>query len=327
MFDVITIGGASRDVFFMTKEAKVINNLERHQKLLAFEYGGKIIPDDSLFTYGGGGMNSAVSFVKLGLTVSTLLNIGHEGTGSLVIDTLYNLGVNIDHISRDIKNHTAMSIIVGLPGKDHTMFLFRGANDHLNVHDWRRLKTKWFYITSLTGKSADLIPEIFSYARVHGIKIAWNPGSEQLAGGYEDLSSYLEETDILILNRTEAESLAMSRDKFLPRDEKALLKCLNEITKGTVVITDGGNGSYATDGKKEYFVAASSHNAVETTGCGDAFGSTFVAMRILGYGTGYAMKAASYNAGSVVEKIGAQDGLLTFRDLSAKIELTKVEES
>lgn len=325
MFDVVTIGGASRDVFFMTDKGKVINDVARHQKLIAFEYGSKIIPTDSMFTYGGGGVNSAMSFVKQDLKTSTVVNIGHEGTGSLVIDMLFNCGVNIDHISRDYVHHTAMSMIVGLPGEDHTMFLYRGANDFLKVHDWRPLRSKWFYVTSLTGHSADIIPEIFSFARAHGVKVAWNPGSEQLAGGYSDISSYLEETDILSLNREEAECLVRSRKKINLTDEKILLRELHDMTKGIVVVTDGANGSYATDGKKDYYTSVSPHKVLETTGAGDAYGSTFTAFRIKGYGISYCMRAAAYNAGSVVEHIGAQEGLMTFQELSAKIELTKEE--
>ncbi len=242
------------------------------------------------------------------------------------MDSLHDYGVNTEHVVRSHTGHTAMSMIISVPGEDHTMFLYRGASDSLEIHDWRPLKAKWFYVASLTGQSADLIPEIFSYARAHGIKVAWNPGSEQLKGGYEDLSSYLEETAVLSLNREEAESLIRSRkEKVDLRDEKFLLRELYSMTNGIVIVTDGPNGSYATDGKRDYFVPSSSHQPVETTGAGDAYGSTFVAMKILGYGTGFSMKAAAYNAGSVVEQIGAQDGLLTFAELSAKIESADVE--
>jgi sugar/nucleoside kinase (ribokinase family) len=58
---------------------------------------------------------------------------------------------------------------------------------------------------------------------------------------------------------------------------------------------------------------------VETTGAGDSFGSTFVAARIKGYGTKYSMKLAAENAAGVVGQLGAQNGLMTFEELRAKI--------
>ncbi len=321
MFDLITIGGATRDVFFMTGEAMVVNDLRRHQKLIAFEYGSKIIPEEAKFTYGGGAFNIAVASAKMGLRVSSVMNIGSEGTGSLVIKDLAAVGVNTDHIVRDHKHHTAMSIIVGMPGEDHTMFLYRGANNYLKIHDWRPLRCKWLYLSSLTGESADIIPELFSFARAHNVHVAWNPGSEQLNGGYDDLSSYLEETAVLILNRDEAVKLASSKDKSLAKaDEKKLLAELQKMTGGIVIVTDGANGSYLNDGNKEYHEPAAGGEVVETTGAGDAYGATFVAAHILGYGPKYGMKLAAANSGNVVRYIGAQEGLMTFDELSAKID-------
>jgi sugar/nucleoside kinase (ribokinase family) len=200
------------------------------------------------------------------------------------------------------------------------MFLYRGANDFLTVQDWRPLKTSWFYLSSLTGESAEIIPELFSYARAHGIKVAWNPGSDQLQGGYEDLSSYLELTDILTLNRREATSLVLSRNnRTKVNDEKELLAALHEMTGGIVVVTDSENGSYVTDGRTDYYEPKVSAELVESTGAGDAYGSTFVACHLLGYGIKAAMKMAAENAASVISYVGAQKGLMTIEQLRDKI--------
>lgn len=320
MFDVITIGGVSRDVFFLTNKGSVINDLQHHQKLIAFGYGSKIIPEQTEFSYGGGGANTAVSFSKMGLHTGAILNIGAEGTGSLVVNELEKAKVDCEHITRDKEHHTALSIIITVDGGDHTMFLYRGSNDYLDVRDWRVIHTKWFYICSLTGESVSLLPEIFSYARAHDIRVAWNPGSEQLAMGYHDLAGYLEDTDILILNKNEAANLLRGKDEDLTVGEtNKIVTDLKALTSGIVVVTDGDNGSYMSDGKKIHHEPAHSVDVLETTGAGDAFGSTFVAAVIKGFGLKYAMKLASENAASVVSKLGAQAGLMTFSELRAKI--------
>jgi sugar/nucleoside kinase (ribokinase family) len=304
----------------MTKEGKVINDLKHHQKLIAFGYGSKIIPEEVAFFYGGGGVNTSISFSKLGLHTAAILNIGQEGTGSLVVRELEAANVSCIHVTRDPKNHTAMSMVVSLDGDDHTMFLYRGSNNFIHVPDWRDVHTKWFYVSSLTGESAELIPEIFSYARAHNIKIAWNPGSEQLACGFSDLETYLEETDILILNKDEACCLLRSKGiKSDFADTKIVTNLLKETTRGVVVVTDGKEGSYVTSEEKSYHEPAHKAKTVETTGAGDSFGSTFVAARIKGYGTKYSMKLAAENAAGVVGQLGAQNGLMTFEELRAKI--------
>ena len=101
MFDIVTIGGASRDVFFITSKGRIIKDPHASLKrLIAFESGQKIIPETTEFTYGGGGSNAAISFARLGLKVSAMLSIGAEGTGSLLVNQLEAAGVNTSHILR-----------------------------------------------------------------------------------------------------------------------------------------------------------------------------------------------------------------------------------
>jgi sugar/nucleoside kinase (ribokinase family) len=255
------------------------------------------------------------------------MNIGAEGTGSLVVKELEAAGVDSEFITRDKINHTALSVIVSLKERDHTMFLYRGANDFLKVIDWRPLKTKWFYLTSLTGESGEVIPELFSYVRAHGIKIAWNPGSEQLEKGYYELEAYLDVTDILILNHDEAKQLIFSKVKNPKiRTMEEILSELYEMNHKLVVVTDGEKGSYVYDGKKVYFEPSSGGKPVETTGAGDAYGSTFTAGQILGMSIKDSMKMAATNAGSVVRNIGAWQGLMTIDELRAKIKVGGTDE-
>ncbi len=322
MFDIVTIGGASRDVFFITSKGRIIKDPHASLKrLIAFESGQKIIPETTEFTYGGGGSNAAISFARLGLKVSAMLSIGAEGTGSLLVNQLEAAGVNTSHILRSREHHTALSVIVGVPGKDHSAFLYRGANNHLAIHDWRSIKTKWFYVSSLTGGSTDLIPELFAYSSAHNICIAWNPGSQQLEMGFHDLARYLEITDILILNRNEAEKLALSKNnRAKVHDVKQIIESLALSTKGIITITDANNGSYCFDRTKIFFQPAIKSEVVETTGAGDSYGSTFVACRFLGCSIEYSMKMAAYNAANVIKNIGAQKGLMNFDALCARIE-------
>lgn len=328
MFDIITIGGVSRDVFFLTHEGKIINDVKRHEKLIAFEYGSKIIPDETDFSHGGGGANTAISFSKMGLHVAAILNIGHEGTGNMVMRELEAANVSTQHITRDHENHTALSMVVSIDGGDHTMFLYRGSNNFMHVDDWREVHAKWFYIASLTGDSVELIPEIFSYARAHNILIAWNPGSEQLIGGYHDIAGYLEDTDVLIMNKSEACNLLRSKNaKIKVDDDKALVSQLKEMIRGIAVITNSEHGSYMSDGAKYHHEPAHSTKVVETTGAGDAFGSTFVASIMLGYGPKHAMRLAAENAANVVSYLGAQKGLMTFSELSARIDSGDIDKN
>ena len=68
-FDVITIGGAVRDIIFFTDKGKIFKTPEdvTAQKMWAFEYGAKIIIDNAQCAFGGGAFNAAYNFHKLGM--------------------------------------------------------------------------------------------------------------------------------------------------------------------------------------------------------------------------------------------------------------------
>lgn len=318
MFDVITIGGATRDVFFSTKEGKIIKDRKSLSgKLLAFEYGAKIVPEDAYFSYGGGGMNAAVSFAKLGLKVAAKINIGSEGTGSLINRILEKKGVDISLISRDKKLHTALSIIVTDKG-DHTMFLYRGSNDSLKPNLNGLKDTRWMYISSLTGKSEEILEKVPNFISSSGIRLAWNPGSVQISKGIKELAPVLKITEILVLNKAEAKNLLLGKlTKKEYNNEKLLAEKLAGFGPKIIAITDGERGSFVYDGTKHYYQKSLSKKVVESTGAGDSFGSTFVGGIILGYDIKNSMKIASLNAASVISQMGAQEGLLTLKELQS----------
>jgi len=86
------------------------------------------------------------------------------------------------------------------------------------------------------------------------------------------------------------------------------------------VITDGENGSFATDQNGEVFTHGSIKTTiVEKTGAGDAYSSGFMAAILHGLSIKHAMRWGTLNAASVMEKVGAQNGLLTKEDMENKL--------
>ena len=78
-----------------------------------------------------------------------------------------------------------------------------------------------------------------------------------------------------------------------------------------VIVSDGPNGATATDGKT--IVHAGMYEdvpVVDRTGGGDAFGSGFLSQYSQGASLKDAIIFASANSTSVVQKIGAKEGIL-----------------
>ncbi len=328
MFDCITFGGATRDIFFKTAKGVIFPDPEdAEEKMLAFKYGQKIITDNAYFSFGGGAFNAAVSMAKSGLKVAAHINVGRDESAYSIVQQLKFLGIDTSLVMTDPENHTAMSILV-IDKKDHVAFLHRGANNYLKTPPADKLKnTKWFFITSLTGESAKMLPDLIDFASTNNIKVALNPGSAQLKGDCRQLKALIEKIELLILNREEAETLICSNEACeIIEDNNVLLSKAQKLGAKRVIITEGAKGSYYTDSELVNFEPAFKENgvAVDTTGAGDAFGSTFMANIIQGASTPLAQKRAAVNAASVTEYIGAQEGLLTPKAIEAKLKKIKV---
>lgn len=312
MLDFITIGGATRDIFFKIGEAekkKAKKALERDYLFLP--YGEKLIAEESFYTYGGGAANAATCLARLGARVGAMCNIGVEGTGSLLKKALKKEKVNTDLVFRDEKHHTGLSVFVVGEDNEHTGILERGANSNLSFHPRKMLRTRWFYISSLTGEAAKMLPQLFDYAAKNNIKIAFNPGSQQLTGDQAELARYIKQSEILSLNLEEAEKICSKKLK----NKRSLLLAVGALGARMTLVTDGGLGSHVIAEGKIYSQGALSTEVVDTTGAGDCFGATFAFSIARGHDLRYSLKIASINSASVVSFMGAQQGLMTYREI------------
>lgn len=316
MFDVVTVGGSTRDIFFNCRTEGKIVKLPSKEELLAFDFGSKIIPEDAFFTYGGGAFNTAISFARQGLKVASLTCVGEEGTGDLIVKTLEQNDVNTSFVQRTSKNHSGLSIIISVK-RDHIAFLYRGANNDLRLNRTEELsRTKWFYITSLNGEAASLLPELIDLAQSKNIRIAINPGQSQLKTQTEELRRLLKDCEILILNKEESVDLAGEKTDV---NEKILLQKLLDFGPRLVAITDGEQGSYVGTREEQFFCPAARSLYCDSTGAGDAFGSTFVSGIIREQTVLKSQRLASINAASAVEHMGATDGLLEIGQIEKRL--------
>ena len=332
-YDITTIGGAVKDTTFYTDKGRVFatpNNLTA-QRMLAFEYGAKITPKEAYSGLGGGAANTAVSLSRLGFKVAIIAKIGNDEVGQEILAKLKKEGIETKYIQIDNKNYTGFSLILATDKKEreHVIFTCRGSNESLviNPKQISNLNSNWFYITSLCGKDwPKSLKLIFDLAASKKIKIVWNPGGLQLQSGKRVLTNFLKQTQILILNKDEAIELALSGIKLGRKNPNYLnrplylLNILREWGPKMIVITEGKKGAWVYDGKKIYHQKAFKAKTINTTGVGDSFGSAFLAGLIVNKNDiNKALKWGMIDSASVTTKVGAQDGLLSRKELLNKI--------
>ena len=96
MYDIITVGSATVDVFANTKYSELIKikTTEKEIDLLAYPSGSKILIKELKFTTGGGGTNTAVALSKLGHKVGFLGKLGCDENADFILKKLKEGGVD-----------------------------------------------------------------------------------------------------------------------------------------------------------------------------------------------------------------------------------------
>ena len=326
--DVVTIGGAVRDITFYTDAVKIVSTPQNltSQRLLTVEYGTKVYPTESYFNLGGGAANSAIAFARLGFKTTAVVRLGKDEDAHDIFCRFQAEGIDTDFLQYDSRNHTGISFIISRSKKDrdYTAFVNRGANNHLALPKdlSKQLAGRWVYLTSLGGPNwPQALTQVFNYSQTTGAKIAWNPGQMQIQAGKKKLEKFLAQTDVLILNKDEAIELVLSGVRTGRQNPTHLnrpvylLNILKEWGPKIVIITGGRKGAWAFDGKQIIFQKGRHVKTVDTTGVGDAFGSTVVVGLTLTKDLKRALRWAAVNAASVCTHVGAQHGLLTINDL------------
>jgi len=344
MFDVITIGSATLDVFIESDSANIVSvcSKDKRSDFMSFPYGSKVEIDDFSRNLGGGGINTAMNFAHLGFKTSTVVKLGMDEISPVICERLIKTGIDTSNVIRAKEGLTGFSIILVSFQGDRTVLAHRGVNSTIKEKDidFDNLKSKWIYVAPLAGESNKMLDKIAAFAKENGIKLSINAGTTAIKKGEKYFSKIIETADILVLNKEEASMLTKISvrpdtksekfsESFIHPDIVKMLRILRGENKVDVIITDGKAGVYAYDGIKFYKAPEFPAVVRSTLGAGDAFSSTFTAaMEKYNMNVQKALECASVNAAAVVEVFGAQEGFLTFDEINEKLktaECFKVE--
>lgn len=309
MYDIITFGSATRDVFLISQEFRPVRDKKfLLDKGLHLPLGAKLNVDKIIFETGGGGTNTAVTFSRLGFKTAFVGKVGLDIRGRAVLEQLKQERVITSLTHCHSREPTGYSVILHSTSGERVILVHRGASSNFKVSEvpWPKVKARWFYVTSLAGRQ-QYLKKILKTARERKIKVAINPGEKELAWGYEKFIRILRDVDILILNKEEACRLTGCA---FDNNQRILQRICFRLP-GLVVVTDGPRGSFACDDKQHYFMGTHHVKPIDTLGAGDAFGSGFLTGFIKYKGdTKKALQLGTANAESVIRQIGAKAGIL-----------------
>jgi ribokinase len=317
-YNVITVGESTIDAFMTMAHANTDAHVDKENNGLCFRFGDKIDVERYDFTIGGNATNVAVGLSRLGLKATLCTEIGDDEFSLKIRNVLAT-----EHIERvlvrQVKGPSNFSVIINFKG-DRTLFV----EDCTREHDFQfeGVTADVVYFTSLGNEWKKPYRTALEFVHKVNAKIAINPGSRQLKEGKDMVHEVMQQAWMLFLNKEEAELLLY--DKETPEHElsyvKDLLLRIKKLGPKIVVITDGKKGSYALDEKGDFHhQGIHPGKIVERTGAGDGYTAGFIAASLNKLSVPEAMDWGSWNAASVVGKVGAQAGLLTKEKMEEKI--------
>lgn len=317
-FDAITIGGAKLDIFLTLNEknSKVSFDAKKHE--LCFAHGEKIEVEKTQFCVGGNAANVAVGLARLGIKTAVVAEIGDDEFAQKIVNSLKKEGVDETFLHQIKSQESSISVAINYKG-DRTLLTEHAKRKHNFAFD--SAKTNWIYLTSLGQEWVHAYERLLSYIERKKPFLAFNPGTMQLDEKYSLIEKIIKITDILFVNKEEAETLVRSyADSQVPKEIEHLLEATQSLGAKIVVITDGENGSYAIDQQKNHYHQTNFKTTiVERTGAGDGYATGFLAGTIHNLSVQQAMRWGAANAASVITRVGAEAGLLLLKEMEAKV--------
>lgn len=308
MFDVITIGDATKDIFINPCHDHFCRDqIGMSGDKLFIRHGDKISVDQIHQSLGGSAANVAVGLARLGLKTAIISALGQDEVGEEIKTKL--IDENVDTSKLLIKNKmTSSTSVIIVFSKERTVFVYRGLKNYSQLKISAKFSTKWVYLGPVANEFSVHYNQLISLVSQKNLNLVVNPGHRQIQQGLDNLLRLLRVTKILILNKQEALDLS-SLPVFT--DLKRILQVLTNYGPKIVVITDGKEGAYLTCDDKYYHMKIFPADVIDPTGAGDAFSSGFLAAYIKGEDLETAAKWGITNSAQVIEKYGSQTNLQT----------------
>ena len=313
-YDFVAIGDILIDAFIQLNkdQADVSVDLDTGRKTLQMPFGGKLPYDNVVVVPAvGNSPNAAVSAHRLGLETALVTNLGHDKFGKECLEALRTEGIHTDFVKIHEDKVTNYHYVLRY-GPERTI-LINHEHYPYSLPDFP-VAPKFFYFSSVGEHGLPYHHEIAEYVKNNDTKLAFQPGTFQIKVGVDAIRDVYENTEIFFCNKEEAQEILGSDEQHIP----TLIRGIRELGPTIPVVTDGPNGAYTVDSDDQAWhmpMYPDPAPPVDRTGAGDSFSSTFTSAIILGKDPAEALSWGPINSMSVVQKIGAQAGLLPREEL------------
>lgn len=289
-------------------------NADLVQKVPRLPKGGETLQGNDLRTFAGGkGGNQAFAAARMGGRVSMVGQVGNDGFGVMLLDSLRSAGVITDHVAV-VEGSSGTAMILVLPNGENAIVISPGANATLTPGEAARsleqLATGSLLLCQLEIPM-ETVERSLAVAKRNGATTILDPAPANAA-----CLAMLPHVDFLTPNETEAMQL-LGLDGAIDDDVQALQVAskLRDRGASTVVLKLGSRGCCIVN--KEVSTIVSSHEvtAVDTTAAGDTFNGAFACALDQKRSIVEAARFANAAGALAVTKPGAQNSIPTRKEV------------
>jgi len=321
-FDLLSVGDASMDIYITPSESESLSQMDDKESFICFAFGGKIPVKSAELSVGGNAANNATGVTRLGIKTGLVLTLGDDTFGNQIQEKLNTEGIDTTYVTKQPGVSSNFSVIVNYSG-ERTIFSYNVPKSY--EYPVNLPVTPWMYLTSMGDTFRPFYNHIVDFLRTKTtVKLAFNPGSRQIRAGVDEMLDILKLTEVLFVNREEAEKLTNFGQSL--GKEKELLQALSNLGPKIPIITDGVKGSFVFDGSRFVKAGVLPVDAYERTGAGDAFGSGTLAAIIKGKSLEEALLWGTSNSASVIGYTGPQRGLIKENEMDVWLERARSSE-
>ncbi|PPK68071.1 ribokinase [Actinokineospora auranticolor] len=209
--------------------------------------GETVLGSDTCVLPGGKGANAAVAAARLGGAVAFVGAVGGDANGDLVVRSLVDAGVRVDHVRR-VDRPTGAAYITVTPDGENSIVVSPGANAALTADD------VWLGSARVLAASLEVPLAVVEHAVVAAERV----GARAVV-------------NVSPVARLSAEALAVLDPLVVNEHEADELGDLLALGVRSAVITLGARGAVVVERERATEVPAPRVDVVDTTGAGDAF--------------------------------------------------------
>lgn len=275
-------------------------NIDRTYQVDHFVTAGETMSADRMDLFcGGKGFNQAIAFARAGSDVYFAGAVGEDG--GMLIDTLRENGVNVEHV-KTVSGPSGHAVIQVTPEGQNSIIILAGSNSSVTHEDVDRVLSSFAKgdLVVLQNEISS-VDYIIDRAKERGMIVALNPSPFN-----EKIKSYdLTKVDYLLVNEVEA---AMLTGHDVPEAMAAVIH--ENYPDANLILTLGCDGSVFVGSDGQMCTAGIyKTETVDTTAAGDTYTGFFLSEMIKTKDWQTAQKKASIASGLAVSRSGAASSI------------------